>query len=250
MALFWEVLATPGLWWVAIGAFLAGTVRGFAGFGTGMIYLPFAATVLSPVGALLSLAVMDSLGPLPVIPSTARTAPRKPLLLMIAGMIVCLPIGLFALAQMEPTTYRWILAILTFCAVVLMIGGYRFPGEVNNGIWLGTGGAVGILGGGTGLPGPPIVLVTMASRMSPASIRALNMVLLFVFDLVLFPTMWLQGMFGIVPFVTGVVMVVPFLVGLGLGCLIFHPEKEKMYRGVAYAVITFAAATALPIWGN
>ncbi|MEM7440515.1 MAG: sulfite exporter TauE/SafE family protein [Pseudomonadota bacterium] len=250
MTLIWDALATPGLWWIAIGAFLAGTVRGFAGFGTGMIYLPFASAVLSPVGAILSLTIMDGIGPLPVIPSALRTAPRKPLILLIAGMALFLPIGLMVLTLMAQTTFQWVIGSVTLLAVALLIGGFRFPGAVTAPVWFGTGAAVGLLGGAVGVPGPPAILVSMASTMGPAAIRAVNMVLLFSYDAIIFPMMWLQGMFSLTPVLIGAIMLVPYLVGLSIGTAIFDPTKEKTYRGVAYAVITFAALMALPVWGG
>ena len=65
-------LATPGLPWLAAAVFVAGMVRGFAGFGTAMVYLPVAGQILSPFEALTTLVVMDMIGPLPHIspPST------------------------------------------------------------------------------------------------------------------------------------------------------------------------------------
>ena len=39
-------LGQPGLGWLFLAALVAGSVRGFAGFGTGMIFVPAAAQVL------------------------------------------------------------------------------------------------------------------------------------------------------------------------------------------------------------
>jgi hypothetical protein len=50
-----SALATDGLMWIALGSLLAGLVRGFAGFGTAMIYLPFAGQFLTPLGAVMTL---------------------------------------------------------------------------------------------------------------------------------------------------------------------------------------------------
>ena len=44
-----QALATEGLWLLFIGAVLGGLARGFSGFGTAMVILPFAAEVFTPV---------------------------------------------------------------------------------------------------------------------------------------------------------------------------------------------------------
>ncbi|MEL7116914.1 MAG: sulfite exporter TauE/SafE family protein, partial [Pseudomonadota bacterium] len=70
--LFQQALAAEGLWLLAIGALLAGLVRGFSGFGTAMVYLPFAAEVFPPVWVLITLLVIDGLGPIPAVPRALR----------------------------------------------------------------------------------------------------------------------------------------------------------------------------------
>ena len=48
---------------ILIGAvFAAGLIRGFAGFGTAMVYMPFASTILSPVSAIITILIFDLFG--------------------------------------------------------------------------------------------------------------------------------------------------------------------------------------------
>ena len=69
---FSAALALEGLWLLVLGVILAGAVRGFAGFGTGMIYMPIASQVLPPVWALVTMICLDLLGPLPAVPRALR----------------------------------------------------------------------------------------------------------------------------------------------------------------------------------
>lgn len=109
-------LLIDGVWWIILGAILAGIVRGFTGFGTAMVYLPFAGAVLSPVGALLSLVCMDIFGPLPLVPNALRKGHPRDIALMGIGLILTLPIGVFILGQMEGTMYRYVVSIVTIIA--------------------------------------------------------------------------------------------------------------------------------------
>ena len=64
MGEFWSFgLSERDLAFLAFGALVAGVVRGFAGFGTAMIYLPVAAQVLSPFAALTTPVVKDLIAP-------------------------------------------------------------------------------------------------------------------------------------------------------------------------------------------
>jgi hypothetical protein len=49
-------------------------------------------------------------------------------------------------------------------------------------------------------------------------------------------------------FLLGIIAVIPFALGVGLGAKIFNPERELIYRSVAYAVIGLSAIYGLPIW--
>ena len=46
----------------------------------------------------------------------------------------------------------------------------------------------------------------------------------------------------------GLVLFAPIVAGNILGAAVFDPARERMYRGVAYAVVITAALTSLPIW--
>ena len=46
-----QALALPGLPWLVLAATLAGLVRGFSGFGSGLVYMPIAGAVLPPAQA-------------------------------------------------------------------------------------------------------------------------------------------------------------------------------------------------------
>ncbi|QEW20142.1 hypothetical protein LA6_002336 [Marinibacterium anthonyi] len=73
-----EVLGYPGLGWLIAAALLAGTVRGFAGFGTGMVFVPVAAQVLNPFWVLLVVLVMDLFGPIPNTFPRPGARPTRP----------------------------------------------------------------------------------------------------------------------------------------------------------------------------
>ena len=107
MPLLTEILATEGLWLLIVGAALAGVVRGFSGFGTAMIYLPFASQVLPPVWVLITLLVFDIFGPIPAVPRALRDGHPRDVLRLGAGAVVGLPLGVLLLTSMAPEVFRY-----------------------------------------------------------------------------------------------------------------------------------------------
>ena len=76
-ALLAQAMALEGVWLLGLATVLAGLVRGFTGFGSGLVYMPLAALVLPPAQAVAVLVLMDMIGPLPQIPRALRDgAPR------------------------------------------------------------------------------------------------------------------------------------------------------------------------------
>ena len=239
-------LSIDGVWWIILGAILAGIVRGFTGFGTAMVYLPFAGAVLSPVGALLSLICMDIFGPLPLVPNALRKGHPRDIALMGIGMILTLPIGIFILGQMEGTMYRYVVSIVTIIVLIILLSGFRFKVPLTSRIMIFTGGLGGFLGGIAGLPGPPVTALYMASTLPVGVVRANMILFLIMADVLIFQVMGLQGMLSLQPLLIGGIVILPFMFGSAVGAFFFNPEKEKNYRFVAYVVIAGSAIMGLP----
>lgn len=241
-------LSTEGLWWLALGATLAGLVRGFTGFGTAMVYLPFAGAVLSPVSAIISLTAMDLLGPLPLVPNALRKGHPRDIALMGFGLIVMLPIGLYLLARMEGNSYRYLVSIVTLACVALLISGVRYQGRLTRPLVMATGGLGGFLGGVAGVPGPPVIVIYMASRLPVETVRANLILFLLMADVLIFPVLAIQGHLSLAPVLIGLLLVLPYMAGGAVGTALFDPKKEGVYRVVAYCVITGSAILGLPFW--
>ena len=245
---FASAFAIEGLWWVVIGAFLAGVVRGFSGFGTALIFLPFAASVLSPLWALIALVVMDIVGPLPNLRRAMRDGSIRDVGLLWGGMVVALPIGLWCLSLMEPTIFRYAVSVMAVIVPVLLIGFFRYRGPLTPPVMVVTGAFSGFLGGAAGLPGPPVILLFLGSRIRSTLTRANSMMYLFVFDVTLLVVLGVQGKLEWPPIMVGVVLIVPTLAGNILGAAIFRPEYDGVYRVVAYILVMVSAVMGLPIW--
>jgi len=67
-----EALAFGGLPLLLGAVVVAGVVRGFTGFGTALIYVPIASSVLSPMLVVVSLIIFDVLGAMPLTPRALR----------------------------------------------------------------------------------------------------------------------------------------------------------------------------------
>ncbi|MGB3405866.1 MAG: sulfite exporter TauE/SafE family protein [Jannaschia sp.] len=229
-------------------ACLAGVVRGFSGFGTALIYVPLASTVLPPIWVLVTMTVMDIIGPLPNVPRALRDGRGKQVLgLAICAALALLP-GLWTLDRMGNGMFRWVVAVLCLLTVALLASGWRWHGRMSPAIIAGSGAASGFLGGVSGLSGPPVILTYMSTTLPPAVIRANILLYLVLWDGILLAVLWAQGRLTVAPLILGAALILPYLCANVVGARLFRPEREKMYRTAAYVIIAGAALMALPIW--
>ena len=231
-----------------IGALLAGLIRGFSGFGTAMIYIPFAASQISPFWALTSLVIMDLIGPLTLLPRTWKETHKPDLIKLGIGATLACPLGVWLLVLMEPDFFRYSVSILTLLLLVLLICNFRYTGKLNDTTIVGTGGLGGFLCGVAGLPGPPVIMFYLASSLPPVVIRANLFVYLIFADLLLLGIFSTQGFIQVGAITVGLIVTLPYLFFLWIGTMIFNPDKEKQYRIVAYLVIAFSAIGGLTLW--
>ena len=241
-------LATDGLEWLLAAAFAAGAVRGFAGFGTAMVFLPAAGQVLSPVWALIALVVMDAFGPLPNLRRARRDGRPGDLGWLLGGMVAALPLGLMVLYVAPAEAFRYAVSGIALAVPVLIWAGLRLRGAPGPRLLLGTGVASGVLGGVAGLPGPPVILLYMASGDPVRIVRANNMLFLFAFTLVLLAVLGMQGRLAAPAVVVGLLLALPNVLGNIAGAAIFRPERARVYRAAGYGLIILSALGGLPVW--
>ncbi|NNE80305.1 MAG: sulfite exporter TauE/SafE family protein [Silicimonas sp.] len=241
-------LATDGIWLVAIGAILAGIVRGFTGFGTALVFLPFAAQVLGPFEAIAAMMVKDVIAPLMHVPRALKDGQPKDVLRLGGGALFAVPIGVWILSLVDPVVFRWAVSLVALGLLVLLISGLRYRGQLTPRLVVGTGALGGFFGGCVGLPGPPVIMLYMASTLPVTAVRANLTLYLILADIILLGVLAVKGLLVSSALAIGAIMILPYLFGNWFGAWLFRPEAEHVYRWIAYAVIAGSAILGLPVW--
>ncbi|EFO31506.1 conserved hypothetical protein [Roseibium sp. TrichSKD4] len=107
---------------LAAVVFIAGCIRGFAGFGAGMFFIPLATSVVSPPIAAASFLVIDGLVALPLLKNAVRICDWRTVLPAVLGSVLFVHAGAYLLASTDPLLLRWIIfAIVTSLLLLLVI---------------------------------------------------------------------------------------------------------------------------------
>jgi uncharacterized protein len=241
-------LALPGLWLFLLAVVLAGLVRGFTGFGSGLVYMPLAAQVLPPAQAVAVMVLIDMIGPLPHIPRALRDGAPREMLWLAMGLLPGLPIGLAALFFLPVEAFRWSVSVLGFVTLALLLSGWQWRGSRGPAVTAAAGFTSGVVGGATALAGPPVILYYMASPLPVRAIRANLMMFLLMVDIVLGGMLLVTGQLLIWVMVLAAMMVLPFTLATQIGSALFRPERAALYRWVSWALIAGSALAGLPMW--
>lgn len=243
-----SALATEGLIWLIAAVFIAGLVRGFVGFGSAMIIMPVASSVLSPVEAVIFLICAELIGPLPNAAAAWRDGTPRDVGLLVLGAVVALPIGVWALSTMDATLFGWVVSLSVFVLLILTASGWRLKGALTSGLTILAGAIGGFMTGFAGIPGPPVIMLYMASKLPISIIRANFLLYLVALDLLLFPLLWMLDLMNWPIAFLGLLIGIPNLVANMIGARLFDPSAERLFRMVAYITIAASAIVGLPLW--
>ena len=245
---FLGALAHDGLPVLLAAVAIAGLVRGFSGFGTALIYVPLASTVMPPIWVLTTLMVFDIIGIGPLIPRATRDGRIKEVVILVTGALVGMPAGFLLLTRIGSDEFRLLISVSALVLVALLASGWRLKRALNLRAKAGVGVVAGMFGGATGAPGPPIILLYLSGPDGPEVVRANNMLFLLLFDIVFLAVLAASGYLEVEPVMIGLILVVPYALAGWLGQLVFDPRRERAYRIIAYVIITLSALIGLPFF--
>ncbi len=237
---------TPDFAVLAAAIAVAGLVRGFAGFGTGLIFMPLASTVIDPVMALIVAWVVDTLPTLPIVLPALKVCTWKTIRPMLVGAFVGLPLGVAAIRYADPVPARWAISLLTLGFALVMWSGWRYRRTPSTPLIVSLGASSGLLGGFAGIPGPPVILFWMSS-VAAASIARANIIVYFAVLTVFSGGNYAaQGLFTLEATLRAVTLAPIYFLAIFFGNRLFPYAAEGTYRRIAFLLIIASAILGLP----
>jgi uncharacterized membrane protein YfcA len=234
-------------WIVAVLALIAGAVRGFAGFGAGMIMIPFVSALYGPKIGASSILVADGILTIPYLLKSIRLCEPRTVAPVALGAALAIPIGTYLLTAVDPTPIRWAMVPIIAGLLAITLSGWRYQGIPKFGASLATGAASGFLSGLIQLSGPPVIVLWMSGPFPPQTIRANIFVYFAIMSVVTVISYTVAGVFssGLLPVLMP--MIPCYAVGLVLGGRYFGKADPKVFRRVAVVLIGCAVILSMPL---
>lgn len=244
-----DFLASPPFWATALAALVAALVRGFSGFGAGMIFMPVAAAMLGPKPAAGILYVIDTILILPFLFGALRRVDWADVLPLGIGAMLAVPLGAWVLLNVDPIPLRWGLSLAILAAVGLLAAGIGYRGPTRTPVALAVGALAGFLSGAAQLPGPPVLIYWLGRQLVSTTMRA-NAIAFFMFTTLIsgFAFLW-GGIFTAEVMRQSAALFPFYAIGIFIGSRLFGRAHESTYRWIAHVTIVIAALISMPVFG-
>jgi uncharacterized membrane protein YfcA len=239
-------LGSPPPLLVLVAAFLAGTVRGYTGFGSAMIFMPVAGAYLGPKAAIGIMSIIDAVMQFGMIRSTWRHARWGEIGPLFVGYVVGLPVGIWLLMTIDPTPVRWVTSLSIVMVLTLLLTVGRIEASPGLPATLMTGTASGIISGLASLGGMILSLFWLAGPSRNEGVRGSSVAFFVPASVLSISLLALAGIYTADVFRVAAWTILPYGVGIGLGSILFEKASPRMFRPVAFGVIAVAALTSLP----
>jgi hypothetical protein len=228
--------------------FGAAVVRGYSGFGFSLLAVTALSVLLPPAEIVPSLFVMELVASLHLLPGVWRDIHWRALRWLAAGCLVGTPFGVYALAHVPAAPMTLALAGCVLAAAVLLARGHalaRVPGPAAT---FATGTVSGLLNGGFGIAGPPVILFFFSSPAGAAAGRASLIAFFLITDLVALGWQGWNGLLGPATLWRALGLLPALVAGVWIGNRAFAGADPVAFRRwvlrllMALAVLTGARA--------
>lgn len=215
----------------AVAVLVAGFIRGFSGFGAGMILVPVLSLLYSPVVAVVTVALLELTPAIQLLPGALSRCHWRSVVPMSLMASLAVPIGAMALINIDVEIMRVAIATLVLLSVFVMAIGWRYRGEDKQGhVAMITGFGSGLISGATSLGGLPVIFYYLSGTYTSSVARA-SMIVFLVFSTVIALITFLFHDIVTVKILGFTAWLLPlFIVATWAGGKMFGKVSEAMFR--------------------
>lgn len=230
---------------LALCAFLAGLVRGFAGFGLSAVLVASAAFVISPKLIIPTAQTMEVIASIALIPSVWRDVNWKWLTPLATAYLLSIPVGVAALAYLPASILRVGGCVLLLVASLCLLLNRRPQLPDGYPLRFGTGIVAGFFAGATSLGGMVASVMLFAVSLPAKNLRATLIVLFF--GSALYSLSWgaWHGVVTTETFTRAAWLAVPLLAGIAVGSHGFKNVSEVWFRKMVLALLSILAVAGM-----
>ena len=223
----------------------SGFIRGFLGFGSGLITIPILSFLYSPIFAIVFNIIIE-------IPTTiyltfigAKTCKFKEIMPMFLSMMLVIPIGTLFLVSINEQIIKIFMSILVIFFVILIASGWRLKTTITKYILLFTGIISGFMQGVTGMGGPPFATILLSKGDSDDITRGNILIMSTGIVISAVISMYFFNLFTIKIFLNSLFSAPFYILASFIGSRFYSFSGYKYYRNVSLTILGIIGITTL-----
>jgi uncharacterized membrane protein YfcA len=233
-----QLFAEVGIWTAVGVTFVAGLMRGFAGFGSAMLMAPIFAILFGSAEMIVTVVAIELVVSLQLFPQVRGHADWKTLAPMSIAACAAMPLGVWLLASVDKNTIVTGVSAIIVAFVALMWTGWKYHGRRSSWASATVGAISGAMMATTSVGGPPVLLYLLSGNDPPAVNRANIVTYYFLTQFLLIVIVLATGVAGWDALVRALVLFPMMVLGAWLGGRMFHGlASERIYRNVALGIL-------------
>lgn len=217
--------------------FFAGLIRGVSGFGFALILAPILLLILTPTSVVVLNLLLGLLGNILVLSHSFKKVNLKKILPMVMGSSLGIPLGVWIIILIAPSTLKILIGGVTVSFAVLLALGFS-KAFTREKLACGIAGFLsGVLSSATSLGGPPVVLFMHNQNWQKDLIHT-SLAAYFLFAC--FWSLVALSVAGLVDtrILASAASLAPALLsGIGLGMLVFRRINALYFRRLSIAIV-------------
>ena len=228
---------------IALVVIFSGFLRGFIGFGSGLLMIPILSYFYSPVFAMVFNIVIE-------IPATIyltfvgiKKSNLKEITPMMFTMMLTIPFGTIFLVSVDEQIIRTLMSLLFIFFVILIATGWRIKSTITKYVLVLGGAISGLMQGATGMGGPPYVTVLLSKNDSDDVARANILVITSGLVISAIISLYYFGLFTKDILLTGAISAPIYVFATYIGTKFFNYSGNKYFRNsslIALGVVGLA----------
>ena len=228
----------------ALMMFLGCTALSATGFGIGMVAMPGLLFVLEPQTAVVVLNTVAIAVEGWIVVQARREIPYREVLPITAAGALGVPFAVYILKFADASVMRIGISLLIIILAATAAVNFQRDFPFSKPVGILAGFVVGVVLPAFGVGGPLVTLYLLTRNWGRQSIRAAMAFYLFALDVFGISGYAIAGLYTEERLSLIALMVIPMLLGLGLGAVILRVMSERIFR---YAVVTIIVASSLSV---
>lgn len=230
---------------IVLVVIFSGFLRGFIGFGSGLLMIPILSYFYSPIFAMVFNIVIE-------IPATIyltfvgiKKANLKEITPMMATMMLTIPLGTIFLVSVDEQIIKTLMSILLIFFVVLIGSGWRIRSTITKFVLILGGAISGLMQGSTGMGGPPYVTVLLSKNDSDEVARANILVITSGLVISAIISLYYFGLFTQEIILTGAITAPIYVFATYFGTRFFNFSGNKYFRNSSLIALGIVGVATL-----